>query len=630
MTAFGHKKKFLAASTDAFVQIFLPEDYESLTENADGVFTYYYKSIDGVLDSMNKTVHKFYKLSEQNVDIYQLAYPNKLVLAQLNKTEVADQTDKFLVLTTKLRKRDLRAMLADDKGAVRGVTRIAKYGRDDAVHALGDIEEFHEILNETHPFGRLLNPGMDREELRYNFDRLVSSEIEFSVETLDTNPMIINRKTPHVECLTWTVRLRYNFNLRSSLLPLQIRYNYAGCNEQVDKAYQARKPYFWFALILAICALVSGVLTLRVMIIRGRLWAKHRRELGKKIVSIYQLPQVYVGWWYFVMILRDVLNVLGAVFIVFVRDREGPKSSRESINIANDFLSGLGGLLSCLCVIRYLQFNAKFYVLILTLQKGLPDVIRFCCGVFPLFVAYVLSGTTWFGHYVRAFQTLDETSVTLFSSIAGDQMRETYDMISGFNRFFKLVGRIYLTSFIVLFVYSVLNIFLVIVGEAYSLLRQQIEEGLRQERMEIARKHVKEQEEMNLYKSAHGTTGADHVGSDIEIDENSVEQQYVVSLTDAILQKIKDQQNGVINSEQSALLADLESIALQLVRGRPLEDRKTAATKTAVKKLELRTSFSIPSDGEGGNDSDSSDDARNKNNVGYVPPVLPPSSNEEE
>jgi hypothetical protein len=118
-------------------------------------------------------------------------------------------------------------------------------------------------------------------------------------------------------------------------------------------------------------------------------------------VTTWHLFRVYIGVWIYIITLRDIFNIVGVCILLFLRDKEGPLLAREVVNISNDFFTGIGSMLTCFCMIRYLQFHAKFYILILALQAGLPDVLRFLIGVIPLFIGYVMAGTVWFGHYSK-------------------------------------------------------------------------------------------------------------------------------------------------------------------------------------------------------------------------------------
>lgn len=60
---------------------------------------------------------------------------------------------------------------------------------------------------------------------------------------------------------------------------------------------------------------------------------------------------------------------------------------------------------------------------------------------------------------------MDATAVTLFSLINGDGVHATFEELYSEHKF---ISRLYLYSFISLFIYAVLNIFIVIIEDAFS------------------------------------------------------------------------------------------------------------------------------------------------------------------
>ncbi|OQR90446.1 hypothetical protein ACHHYP_05510 [Achlya hypogyna] len=113
--------------------------------------------------------------------------------------------------------------------------------------------------------------------------------------------------------------------------------------------------------------------------------------------------------------------------------------------------------------LRYLHANARFYILGLTLRRGLPRVVQFLLGVGPLFVGYVLFGTVVFGSQVPRFQGLTTTATTLFAIANGDEVRLTFDSLAAT----PVLGQVYLYSYIMLFTYVVLMVCIGIIEDAF-------------------------------------------------------------------------------------------------------------------------------------------------------------------
>ena len=127
-------------------------------------------------------------------------------------------------------------------------------------------------------------------------------------------------------------------------------------------------------------------------------------------------------------------------------------------------MTGMGCALLWINVLRYFKHNANYFVLIRTLQRGVPKVGRFLVGVIPVFLAYAIFGVVYFGNYTERFGSITDSMITLFAVLNGDVIRETYLDIDVIQPF---VGQVYMYTFICLFIYVVLNIFIAIIEEAF-------------------------------------------------------------------------------------------------------------------------------------------------------------------
>ncbi|KAF1780685.1 Polycystin cation channel, PKD1/PKD2 [Phytophthora cactorum] len=116
-------------------------------------------------------------------------------------------------------------------------------------------------------------------------------------------------------------------------------------------------------------------------------------------------------------------------------------------------------------LVGYLEHNQHIYSIVLTLKWGTPRVLQFLLGVSPIFFGYALFGTIYFGNKIEEFGTLSASMITLFSLMNGDIIMDTFDAMELHQ--FIVSGKVYLYSFITLFMYVVLNIFIAIVEEAF-------------------------------------------------------------------------------------------------------------------------------------------------------------------
>ena len=134
---------------------------------------------------------------------------------------------------------------------------------------------------------------------------------------------------------------------------------------------------------------------------------------------------------------------------------------------ATNILLGLSAIFMWANIIQYLSHSPKFYVLIKSLRKGLPNIFRFIVGAAPLLIGYALCGMVLFGSYTEDFQDFQNSIVTLFAAANGDALIDTFNAIYGQNSVIAYFSRIYLITFVCLFTYSVVNIFILIMEDAY-------------------------------------------------------------------------------------------------------------------------------------------------------------------
>eukprot|EP00754_Rhynchopus_humris_P026526 Rhum_TRINITY_DN15024_c4_g1::Rhum_TRINITY_DN15024_c4_g1_i1::g.133799::m.133799 len=150
--------------------------------------------------------------------------------------------------------------------------------------------------------------------------------------------------------------------------------------------------------------------------------------------------------------------------------------------VARTTVTGFATLLAWVVVLSHVENQPRFFLLMQTLRRGTPKALRFSAGCFPLLMAYAVMGTVLFGGYSNRFASLDASFVVLFALMNGDIIDDTFGAIYFEESWFlKVVSRLYMYSFIGLFVYAILNILLVILEDAYFLVKRQVIEGIKEE-----------------------------------------------------------------------------------------------------------------------------------------------------
>jgi len=169
----------------------------------------------------------------------------------------------------------------------------------------------------------------------------------------------------------------------------------------------------------------------------------------------------FFGIWHILSLAGDIVLVIGS-----------------SMGLAQDFgrgtayadisrmLLGIGTVVVCSNMMKYLEYQPKFATLILTLKYSFSNNIRFLLSVVPMFLGFALCGLVCFSPYSLRFVNLTNTLITLFALLNGDDIHATFNVLNDFYPF-PVFAQIYLYSFVVLFITAILNIFIFIIEDAY-------------------------------------------------------------------------------------------------------------------------------------------------------------------
>lgn len=177
--------------------------------------------------------------------------------------------------------------------------------------------------------------------------------------------------------------------------------------------------------------------------------------LSAFLCSRTQLRSPVPSKWFWFNLLANVLQLLAALSCLRLVRR---------MDVSYRFtLIGLAALTAWICVLRYLRYFHIYYVLVRTLSRAVPKCLRFVTGVSPILIGYALLGNCLF-YQSPMFTTIGGSIATLFSLLNGDIIRDTFSDVGQLIPFW---GEMYLYSFLCLFIYVVLHIFISIVEEAY-------------------------------------------------------------------------------------------------------------------------------------------------------------------
>lgn len=178
----------------------------------------------------------------------------------------------------------------------------------------------------------------------------------------------------------------------------------------------------------------------------------------------------FLNLWYVTIIINDILTVIGTAFKIQLELRN-MRSSSANFDYCGLML-GTGSLLAWLGVLRYIGFFQQFNILIVTLKKAFPNMMRFLVCCILLYIGFVICGWVVLGPYHVKFRHLSTASECLFSLINGDDMFVTFSATVTKNEMVWYYSQIYLYIFISLFIYAVLNLFIAVILDTYETIKQ--------------------------------------------------------------------------------------------------------------------------------------------------------------
>ncbi|KAM8852625.1 polycystin-2-like protein 1 [Synchiropus picturatus] len=119
-------------------------------------------------------------------------------------------------------------------------------------------------------------------------------------------------------------------------------------------------------------------------------------------------------------------------------------------------------------VFKYISFNKTMTQLSSTLGRCAKDILGFAVMFFIVFFAYAQLGYLIFGTEVETFSTFVKCIFTQFRIILGDF---DYDAIDRANR---VLGPIYFVSYVFVVFFILLNMFLAIINDTYSEVKEEL------------------------------------------------------------------------------------------------------------------------------------------------------------
>ena len=237
------------------------------------------------------------------------------------------------------------------------------------------------------------------------------------------------------QCLRWSLDTVYDYG-GTGLVIGSLQYSVSECSKDGDTDWTMP------VIVIALAALAT-ILSVKA--------EADRRENHSNL----RTSKPSTDWWFAFNIVANCVQIAAAL---------GCMRLTRRMDIQTRFtLAGLAAVMAWIAVLRYLRYFHVYYVLVRTLTRAVPKCMRFVVGVSPILIGYALLGNCLFYHSAM-FTTIGGSVATLFSLLNGDIIRDTFTDIGQLVPFW---GELYLYSFLCLFIYVVLHIFISIVEESY-------------------------------------------------------------------------------------------------------------------------------------------------------------------
>ncbi|TDH74305.1 hypothetical protein CCR75_003030 [Bremia lactucae] len=294
------------------------------------------------------------------------------------------------------------------------------------------------------------------------------------------------------ECFEWRVKVRFEA-YKSAHFRVQLEdCEVSRCVNLQPSSFwtMARQPFMWMHLLIAVIIVLYTILSFKALrrsfhVIRraSKVMKKNAKTSRQKHVKPYEddrdsdYSKRYAKQHESLTLWSEITLLLKLKFIqviVFVSLLLLLASTTWSllfleahmpVRLWHRILHATALLLLWSSLVGYLEHDRHIFSIVLTLKWATPRVLQFLLGVSPIFIGYALFGTIYFGNKIKQFGSLSASMVTLFSLMNGDIIMDTFDAMELHH--YYVSGKMYLYSFLSLFMYVVLNIFIAIVEEAF-------------------------------------------------------------------------------------------------------------------------------------------------------------------
>eukprot|EP01084_Bolivina_argentea_P026608 49491_1 len=424
------------AQTENWQSMLIPDSIESDTISGGWQTTYHIYTIDDFMTCLSAFVSTYYSLNTSVVGNYEFIYDNNIM-------EPATMKLTSYKYPSQIFNPDIPNFDASTITREYNLTNATDYGP---------------FINESNRLSLIHS--------------LISMNLKFEIQNVGYN-------SGYRTCYVDTVSSNYNFYYRGRI-ELTMDPSVYICEEEYNVSIINRQIFY-----LVVFLMVTGFLSVILEFLHIKAIFKH--------IAIFQLAKSrskeqfrnltlsdkleFFNFWFITTSIANVSNIIGSIWCSSLLLIASSGNSWD----APLFFIGLGCMFTWISGIQYFEMFPQYYALILTLKKSAPRVLAFLVGVMPVFLGFAYFGVAYFSTGSSLFADVDSASVALFALLNGDVIHDVFDNIYPIS---PVLSRIYLYTFISLFIYAVLNIFIAIVEDAFFAAKQETEIEIDEDRQQ--------------------------------------------------------------------------------------------------------------------------------------------------
>ncbi|XP_013395239.1 mucolipin-3-like [Lingula anatina] len=310
-----------------------------------------------------------------------------------------------------------------------------------------------------------------------DFDSLVKMEFKFSVRSVHLKNFDLGRN--EAECFDFNITILLDNSAYSGQMPvtLDADANPFTCDEEDeinDTEDDISLTFIVYDIIVIIFSVTSTILCSRSLYRAQRLrsdtvmFFKKQRGIEMTLDDRMQ----FLNLWFIMIIINDIITVIGSIFKIVLALITVDLYEMCGLTL------GTGSLLVWFGVLRYLNFFEKYNILIITMKRSFPDVLRYLICALIIYAGFTFCGWVVLGPYHVKFRTISAASECLFSLVNGDDMFVTFSVITGNdNVYIWYYSRAFLYIFISVFIYIILSLFIAVITNVYDIVKHYYQHG---------------------------------------------------------------------------------------------------------------------------------------------------------